>query len=247
MSDEDRELMREMGKDSEPVETKQNFNGGYIKASQEAYDLLIEGGYERESHTNELQKYICIDNNRITYVVKEFLNSFPHKQFYINNGVLSWEEPKGWSDKMEWTEPPILKDCEPTSANNAQVEINNMEDLDGLPIVGEELRVTVTTSNPEIGDIVTKTSVFDGNPINVTANETVTITKPIKSKDFIKPKWFEDESNFPALMVVGRVKDEKIWWICEEQVEYMRFIDEYKVYRLATEEEVNSLYFDGKE
>jgi len=63
--------------------------------------------------------------------------------------------------------------------------INSMEDLNELPIGGEELRVTVTTSNPEIGDIVTKTSVYDGNPINVTANETVTITKPTQINSMV--------------------------------------------------------------
>lgn len=57
---------------------------------------------------------------------------------------------------------------------------------------------------------------------------------PIKP---MKPKWHEDDSNFPALMA----KDTNF------QVVYLTEYDEYySDWRLATKEEINSLYFKDK-
>ena len=98
------------------------FNGGYIKASQEAYDLLVEAGYK---DINDAYKFI--DGNKYHFSVAndsfvwEYVGRFAFfnivdgkatiKQFYINNGALSWDEP---------------------------IQISSMEDLDNLPLAGEE-------------------------------------------------------------------------------------------------------------
>jgi len=98
-----------------------NFNGGYIKASQEAYDLLVEAGYK---NTGKLWNWIGILNDEIIHfnsesaIKEQFI-----KQFYINNGALSWDKPK-----QSFTDELI-----------DSFAVNSMEDLDRLPIVeGEE-------------------------------------------------------------------------------------------------------------
>jgi len=78
---------------------KQDFNGGYIKASQEAKKLLEENGKKIEFN------YQTIPDNDVHFLVSENGKNFikvnkdqlyeDQKQFYINNGALSWEEPIG--------------------------------------------------------------------------------------------------------------------------------------------------------
>ena len=93
---------------------KQNFNGGYIKASQEAYDLLVEAGIGIKCNRRDIDQYYVVEDGcfftaSLSYIKHSFQKE--SKQFYINNGALSWEEP---------------------------IQINSMEDLNELPIVGEE-------------------------------------------------------------------------------------------------------------
>jgi len=105
-------------KETKPV----NFNNGYIKASQEAYDLLVEQytsmlGYDKNFG------YMYIENNEITMCTLDYIKvcneqEIKYKQLCINNGELSWDEST--ISKME------------------TVHINSMEDLNELPIVGEE-------------------------------------------------------------------------------------------------------------
>jgi len=58
----------------------------------------------------------------------------------------------------------------------------------------------------------------------------------------IKPKWYEDESNFPTVLILE--KTEAII-ICRTKEFYL---DDYiRISRLATKKEVMSLYYDGKE
>ena len=84
---------------------KQDFNGGWIVASQEAYDLLIEAGYKPPVYNNICFKtagYHVRDNKFFIADIRDYhlcKESIEPKQFYINNGALSWDEPKG--EEME--------------------------------------------------------------------------------------------------------------------------------------------------
>lgn len=114
---------------------KQNFNGGYIKASQEAYDLLIN---DKELHTifinRQYDGYYYIEDGKARWVADtafESLHKF--KQFYINNKALSWDEP---------------------------IQINNMEDLNELPITGEEMLSDEDYITKDFKDEICKCSEF---------------------------------------------------------------------------------------
>lgn len=87
------------------------FNGGYIKASQEAKNLLIQLGYTKSITTSVRGlKWIFIESEEDVFYYNDYISD-GEKQFYINNGALSWDEP---------------------------TQINSMEDLDNLPLAGEE-------------------------------------------------------------------------------------------------------------
>lgn len=57
----------------------------------------------------------------------------------------------------------------------------------------------------------------------------------------IKPKWYEDESNFPALMTYNRTS---FGLSHSKRTAQEKLL---KGWRLATKEEVMSLYYEGKE
>ena len=73
------------------------FNGGYIKASQEAYNLLVKSGYPDASIID-----LPFDKNYLLVTFDGFIISqnigITLKQFYINSGKLSWEESKYQSE-----------------------------------------------------------------------------------------------------------------------------------------------------
>jgi len=144
-------------KETKPV----NFNGGFIIASQEAYDLLVKL-YEPSGTLFELKGRVrdClfIDNeNNLSGATKEWcIEKLKLKQFYINNGELSWDESIQYC--IEHTETQLndgvcskcSKDIEnlmntlPREKINIQLantlkepQINSMEDLNELPIVQE--------------------------------------------------------------------------------------------------------------
>ena len=79
------------------------FNGGYIKASQEAYDLLIELGYtamhDKTHPYNSYKKwkyfFINRGNNNLDACNVELKD---YKQFYINNGDFYDEDPFCWKN-----------------------------------------------------------------------------------------------------------------------------------------------------
>lgn len=65
----------------------------------------------------------------------------------------------------------------------------------------------------------------------------------------IKPKWYEDESNFPALMYRQDISDEEYSpyvTIAGNIAGYKSLIVRSSMIRLATKEEVESLYYEGK-
>jgi len=57
----------------------------------------------------------------------------------------------------------------------------------------------------------------------------------------IKKEWYKDESNFPMLMIEGGTSK---WFIIESKEEYYEYCDDSD--RLATKEEVMSLYWEDK-
>lgn len=80
----------------------EDFNGGYIEASQEAYDLLVKLDLQPLIGVNTevyLIWYTDIDDKKIDkpYFTSETFNTIntktDAKQFYINNSKLSWEKP----------------------------------------------------------------------------------------------------------------------------------------------------------
>ena len=86
---------------------KQNFNGGYIKASQEAYNLLIA---DIELHTIYINRqhdgYYYIDNGIARWVATFDELPYNPSLFHINNGKLSWDEPIHTSDIRDLDELP---------------------------------------------------------------------------------------------------------------------------------------------
>lgn len=74
---------------------KQDFSGGYIEASQEAYDLLVESGYNPLTYfkVDEWDWIFIESNSDINSCKKDGIHINGLKQFYINNGALSWEKP----------------------------------------------------------------------------------------------------------------------------------------------------------
>ena len=111
---------------------KQNFNGGWIKASQEAVSLLMKANYEigskypencKEYKNIEIlpmgftldtdsNKYFVIFKGKVylaTYglITSEFWKTKDLKQFYINNGALSWDKPSFTDELLDSFSEPI--------------------------------------------------------------------------------------------------------------------------------------------
>jgi len=93
-----------------------NFNGGYIKASQEAYDLLVKNDYKplNNKTVDCIDFFFWIKDNKMIGTFDDIPNNkaYKEKQFYINNGKLSWDEP---------------------------IRTSSNEDLNELPTTGEEV------------------------------------------------------------------------------------------------------------
>jgi len=144
--------------------TKPNFDGGYIKASQEAYDLLVEAGYEPlEMWMNCTNVHYYIQANQINETCKPHRLDGKYRQFYINKGQLSWDEPrcgicsstscncKQLDDEIEaiYQEAQTNKKCytlaelqdEETLEKAADefANMNSMEDLDNLAVSEKNL------------------------------------------------------------------------------------------------------------
>jgi len=109
-------------KETKPV----NFNGGFIKASQEARELLKKDGKIIEFN------YQTIPDNDVHFLVSENGKNFMkvnkdqlygyQKQFYINNGELSWNEPE-----LTFRESTAHAICEQYDVEKL-MQINSMED-----------------------------------------------------------------------------------------------------------------------
>ena len=120
---------------------KQNFNGGYIKASQEARNLL-----EADSKAMKFN-YQTIPDSDVHFLVSEDGLGFmkvnkdqlydDQKQFYINNGALSWDEPK--AEYCKEGKNLYCGVCEFCEKEDRPKQINNIEDLNELPLAEEHI------------------------------------------------------------------------------------------------------------
>jgi len=188
---------------------KQDFNNGYIVASEEAYDLLIADGYKPFSFNTKYGKdYFEVGGEALLDVkFQRVVFTSLDKQFYINNGKLSWDEP---------------------------IQINSMEDLNGLPTEGE---VFLSEPSREIKQDDYVTSYIP------TTTKTLTITDkdgkvcgdcrfkndkrkcPMADPEAmadnnycynwyaIKPKWYEDETAKDLLQNIRKYTTKPIEYI----------------------------------
>jgi len=160
---------RDMEKDSELVKQKLNFNGGYIKASQEAYDLFVmDIDLNTKSIRVKTSGYYYIINNIVLWVDKINCITILLIQFYINDGTLSWDEPSTQeeakivhdfkcecgAESSKFIAPactPLVDetDEEAIAEHNktCPMYINSMEDLNELPIVGERETKTISIAD----------------------------------------------------------------------------------------------------
>jgi hypothetical protein len=80
---------------------KNDFNGGYIKATERAFDLLTVNGYTPHNKNFSIREknrnngFYAVNDNEIRVTTKDFLETnMVYKQFFVNSGQLSWDEPK---------------------------------------------------------------------------------------------------------------------------------------------------------
>ena len=236
------------------------FNGGYIKASQEAHELLLLLNYEEDfdlaSETKD--KFFFVNGDTVRLDGLPIFTMF--KQFYINNGALSWDEP---------------------------IQINSIEDLNELSIVGEEEMqiefdmnmknnektkeiISITDDNgkeykfvkPEFECELLKVLHFKLNNPDILAivNSDVVVTffdngecyymDETNASDYnltpIKPKWY-DNIKFPLPYVNNKHGEFDFIESKENLLQHHLVMFHLGKYRLLTKEEVNSFYFDGKE
>ena len=237
-----------------------DFNGGYIVASKKAFKLLIKEGYKpTENYVKEFPSIF------ISSVVKngffsdgcERMEGGLHKQFYINNGELSWIKPK--TDEEQKAEDEIVA--------LALKETISIEDDNGVAYEFEKhktrlpklLKVVETTRYndihiigyvylPEQNEIIAGHWDILGNFVSGRANY----------KDYnltpIKPEWYDNKSIFPARVVgtsgmaanthytVDRMNNLGV--LCIEGTGRTISPDNC---RLATKKELLSLHYEGKQ
>jgi len=168
------------------METKPvNFNGGYIVASQEAYDLLIKLKYTMFDSFELTDMFLLVSNN--TVYNYRFDARKGYKQFYINNEELSWNEP--------------IEDCDPrldylfdksTLVNSIATAFNE------LPIVEE---------GEEDGKRYNSNDMLDDNSSSVYMEGTLSITDDNgKVYEFEKPEFECELLKVVGLWIVGYSK-----------------------------------------
>jgi len=129
-----------------------NWNGGFIKASQEVWNLLVKIGYkEAVIMNNGLFSHIYAKENEISMCNLEFINvcneqKIKYKQFYINNGELSWNEPeifrestahKVWENHINsiataFNEIPTIQEGDEDAITDSRDDMCNNGDSDSL-------------------------------------------------------------------------------------------------------------------
>lgn len=196
-----------------------DFNGGFIVASKEAYDLLVESGYIANAAFRDDSVSYYVDNNSFDRYLFEPKNK---KQFYINNGAFSWtEEITGLT----------------TITSLMSKQTNSIEDLNELPIVGEEDGKMDADSNDNILDLDTADD-FSTCDIQ---QQTISITDDIGKEYIYNPNSnrltsllgvVEDDD---GVQIVGYVIDagqvQPIVWDAESGNAYINFfkVDKYNL------------------
>ena len=89
--------------------TKQDFNGGYCLASQEAYDALVEYGIDSGGFSYQ---ELTVDEHNLLFIYDDFINANTSienlkkvysidKQFYIVDGKPTWDKPEEKEDESK--------------------------------------------------------------------------------------------------------------------------------------------------
>lgn len=253
---------REMEKDSEP-KCDGRWNGYYIKASQEAYDKLVELGYKMPFSYNGATTHISIVNNLACKVSFKY-GKDNYKPFYLVSGEFTETKEQG-KEYIELHGGLDLNDL-PTLVIETR-QINRAEDKVEIISIADEGGKVYEFEKPEFECELL--AIDDSNQIvgltypngqktltcfNLQGEAFEIVDELIRwhNKDLapIKPKWYEDETNFPALVVnksgdyqkVVKLEDNVMIFSCG-QLHIDRFNSEW---RLATKEEALSLYYEGK-
>ena len=220
----------------EPVETKSDgkFNGGYIEAFEnksEIYETIINSGVICGATFDWDAGYWYIEDNQLKHANIEYLLYFKFKQFYINNGALSWDESKEIPECENCGEHGVHTDephaclshpdkrVEPTiitqesvnaqlneldkKANTISIKDDNGKEYKfAKPELECELLKVVKDSLYIIGYVEVENCIYPcqwkvnsgGCYLNGEWQQQYNLTP-------IKPEWYEDKSNFPALIL----------------------------------------------
>ena len=209
-----------------------NFNGGYIKASQEAYNLLVEGGYSARDSYGVLDQCYRFEDEKFLACGLGWCKDFSKlKQFYINNGELSWDEPK---ELILGSETLKIKD-EDGKVYEFEKPNNFLAEL--LKVIGSSYIVGLRNEVQMIR--------WDIHGVCVVTTQGARLVEHASKYNLtpIKPKWYEDESNFPCL-IVSETND---WLGIKSKERFLYFTeDSTSKWKLATKQEVESLYYEGK-
>lgn len=242
------------GKFSLTEPSHNDFNSGYIKASQKAYDLLV---IDISLNTKQIvafdEGFYYIINDRVGY--QKLRHEVPSlKQFYINNGALSWLIPNDEDvldsiDKSEWK---IIGDKAVESLKK-EIIISIEDENDGKVYEFEKPdNITVEFYSIKInnGQLYIFGATLNPSGIWVAGRWCASGFDLINKYDLtpIKPKWHENKANFPALIyhkgdyyVATEIKEDTL--LISAVGDEICYPDEC---RLATKQEYDSIYYEDK-
>lgn len=216
-------------------EPKELFNNGYIKASDEAYNLLVKLGHKPIEGVPRDCDYYYIGRDRIRCCSLEYAEMSYLTPFYINKGKLSWEEEDENSGVFSDSDTTMDNVC----TGSAKDTILSIKDEQG-----KELKFNTHGYKIKFFEVIEN---FIHGAIYIDdewwscewdfLGQFLRCTYSGSERDYditpTKPKWYEDESNFPCLMVnqFGRV----------HEVESMDHLKRCEGWRLATKAEALAL------
>jgi len=236
------------------------WNGYYIEASKEAYDKLVELGYEDdynyEYYVNDDRQFIGIIDNEIC----GYKRNPSLKPFYLVDGKFA--ETKGEKDETD----TISTNTNINTNNDANVNVTtiSIKDKQGKEyslqdfekdihnLYDGDFRIDITTM---FKDKSVHLDFYYGIKFESTSTQIDDALRAVLKQvegylTPIKPKWYEDENNFPALIVyeeeplrisvTTKIEDDKFY-------DSLDFIGHQYQCRLATKEELMSLHYLDKE
>ena len=230
-------------------ETPMKWNGYYIKASQETYDKLINEGYKAKSRDTVRYRFFEVDNDKL--YGKDYLEDMDtDKQFYLINGEFTEEKEDGTytSNIINISIPTIEVD----EAMDKQIDkyfsernvTNNVEsvlDLDTFNEMGFETpdfegKILQKIKEVYIGYVIDNGEVFS----KLWALDGTCSQGELWNLTHIKKHWYENEANFPALLIWDSGIDVPSY---RSTISKDSFIKLHRQgWRLATKEELMSLY-----